>query len=643
MNRLIHSLNFQITAAIAALSLLFAVSTVYSLHVISAQHADDALLRLVGRLQFNQQHLTVQAMRYDAHAPRDYPSYYRDLGLYFEDLKRTRAELQAAIDALASNRFPPELLGPHMAMSAPPRLPPHSQQVATELAENWNTFVAGLDERIGPDPAEPRLEWAAQWIAQHNLTLADEVERLAESLQAEVAARAASALLINRLLLGAALLVAVGIGIWFYRRVLTPLGIAVDGFRQVANGDFAHRVPIVSDNEIGWLASAFNQLSDRLDTLRRLLTGLEQGADIDATLHTLSTTLPGLIPVDWIAVLVVGSDGRMHLERAYSDGRPEPTGHLAFTPDRTLLEECLNTRAPLHIPDVHEMAASSEHYEFLRKLERLGRRDAVFLPVGNGVTQGVAVFASRFPNNFRSDHLALLGNLGVLVGASLGRTLQLVESARLAAIGQFASGIAHEIRNPLATIALALEHTAGLEGLEPGTRKRIELARDELTRLERLLGDILLYAKPTALDRRRVDVEALLSEVIASEAAGDPRIDHPTGNCPWVDADPDRLRQVFINLIRNARQAAPQSEPITITCSPDAAGWPVLCFQNGGAPVPADVLPHLFEPFVTTRSEGTGLGLAIAQRIVHAHAGEISITSSEEGGTTVHVRLPPAE
>lgn len=641
MPRLQHSLRLQITLAIASLSLLFASSTLYSLHVIDQQHADDVLVRLAGRLQFNQQHLTVQAMRYEENAPRDYPSYFRDLRLYFEDLKKTREELSQIIDAFAGNRFDPGLTGGTMAMR--PRLPPPSHAAAMELADAWQAFLARLDERIGPDPEEPRLEWAAQSIVEGHAALESAARRLMTTLESDVASRADQANLVNRLLLLAALLVAVGIAAWFYRSVLAPLSVAVEGFKKVANGDFAHKVPVSRNNEIGWLADAFNHLSDRMDALRKLLTRLEQGANLEGTLRTLSETLPPLIPVDWIGVLVIGPDTRIHLEMAFSDGKPDTVGKLSFQPEKTLLEECIRNSEPLHIPDVREMANLSDAYVFLRQLAELGRRDAIFLPIGSGAgIQGVAVFASRYPNNFRSEHLALLRNLGVLVGVSLGRTLQLVENSRLATIGQFASGIVHEIRNPLATISLALDHLGSLSGLPPGAEKRVALAAAEVSRLERTLSDILLYAKPLVLDRTPQDLVELVVETVAAEGTDNRPIEIQSHPCPLVPADRDRIRQVLINLVRNAQQASPPGAAIGIRCRPSGAGWVEVEIANGGEPIPRKLLQRVFEPFVTSKSGGTGLGLPIVQRIVSAHGGEIELESDEQHGTRVLLRLPAA-
>ena len=342
-------------------------------------------------------------------------------------------------------------------------------------------------------------------------------------------------------------------------------------------------------------------------------------------------------------MLVFGPDGRIHLEKAFSDGKPDNIGKLSFEPERTLLEECINSREPLHIPDVRDMAALSDAYVFLRQLARLGRRDAIFLPIGSAPNlHGVAVFANRYPNSYRSEHLALLRNLGVLLGVSLGRTIQLVENSRLATIGQFASGIAHEIRNPLATISLALEHLRGLEDLPDGARKRAELGADEVARLERLLADILLYAKPLTLKRSPQDIAALVTEAIKAEAQVPESIEITSAPCPPVSVDRDRLRQVLINLLHNAQQASPPGGAVKVHCRPVGGVWAEVVIANGGEVIPETTLQRVFEPFFTSKSGGTGLGLPIVQRIVSAHGGEITLKSDAQNGTTAILRLPLA-
>lgn len=640
MPRFLRYLKTQIIVAILVLTSLFAASAFYSMHAIERQYTDQVLLRLAGRLQFHQQNLTMQAMQYDENAPRDYAAYYRDLRLYFKNLKHSRKSLDSLIDAFANNDFGQVLdYEPHHPL--PPSLPKRSEVFAIELAETWEAFSAKLDEQIGSNLEEPRLEWAAEWITSGNGDLKLATTKLLNSLETEVKHRTEQTQAINRLMLVFAVLISFGIMLWFYRRVLRPMTIAARGFDKVANGDFSHRVPNMRDNELGWMVGAFNRLSDRLETIHGLLTRLEQGDDLESTLRTLSETLPSLMPVDWIGMLVVGVDGRIHLEKAFSDGHPDTLGQQSFITDRTLLEECIRTRQPVHVADVVAMARLSKDYVFIRRLEERGRRDAILLPIGDGNrVQGVVVFASRYPNSYRTEHLELLQNIGVLLGVSLGRTVVLAENSRLANIGQFASGIVHEIRNPLATISMALEHLRDRIELPPGTGKRVMLANDEVSRLERLLSDILLYAKPLTLERQPADPCELLRSLV--EGFENPsRFDTHIAPCPAAMIDPDRMRQVLINLLRNAEQAAPASETIKVVChKPGETNWIIIQIENGGEAIPKRILDRIFEPFVTSKHDGTGLGLPIIKRITEAHGGDVSITSSPETGTRATLRIP---
>jgi signal transduction histidine kinase len=215
--------------------------------------------------------------------------------------------------------------------------------------------------------------------------------------------------------------------------------------------------------------------------------------------------------------------------------------------------------------------------------------------------------------------------------------VQLVERERLAAIGEFAAIIVHEIRNPLTTIDLGLSHFKRIE-LSNSSQARLSLALDELDRLKRLLSEILLYAKPQALQLTEVELIELSREILQGNEVRSVQFfaTHPR---VMVMGDRDKLKQVLINLFRNACEASPQAENVI---------WKIeyqidrvcIYIQNSGDPIPAEILPKLTQPFFSTKPEGTGLGLAIVKRIVEVHGGELEITSSVQSGTTVAVRLP---
>ncbi|WP_404788127.1 ATP-binding protein [Altericista sp. CCNU0014] len=215
---------------------------------------------------------------------------------------------------------------------------------------------------------------------------------------------------------------------------------------------------------------------------------------------------------------------------------------------------------------------------------------------------------------------------------------------RLAEIGELASMIVHEIRNPLTTLLLGLNAFKRLE-LPAQYQTYRSLALDEGERLQRLLNQILLYAKPQNLAQSKLELNHFVTEMLGTlrempAAAGKHLRFTGTPSPIQILADPDKLKQVVINLVTNAFEAVEEADEINISLHTEEAHRVCLQVQNGGAPIPADVLPKLTKPFVTTKSSGTGLGLAIVKRIVEAHGGELRIESSAAVGTTVTVQLP---
>jgi len=217
--------------------------------------------------------------------------------------------------------------------------------------------------------------------------------------------------------------------------------------------------------------------------------------------------------------------------------------------------------------------------------------------------------------------------------------------ARLAEIGELTAMIVHEVRNPLTTVLMGLNALKQSE-LSARSQMRLQLALDESDRLQRLLNEILLYAKEQRLDLHPIDLNQLLREVVDSLRSHPPMCDrqltvHHTAEPVWIEGDRDKLKQVMINLISNACEAVGRNDPVDcrlfVEQTPDSV---ILQTHNGGPPIPPDVLPTLTRPFVTTKSSGNGLGLAITKRIVDAHQGRLAIASSAQDGTIVTITLP---
>ncbi|MGL5877306.1 MAG: ATP-binding protein [Xenococcaceae cyanobacterium] len=224
---------------------------------------------------------------------------------------------------------------------------------------------------------------------------------------------------------------------------------------------------------------------------------------------------------------------------------------------------------------------------------------------------------------------------------------QLIERERLPALGEFASTIVHEIRNPVTTMLMGLNYFQKT-CTSSRDRQRAELALEEADRLQNLLKEILLYAKPQTLQLEALELNELIEAMLLSlqempEADGRKIKFIPAPTKVTILGDKDKLKQVSINLIRNACEAIDLGEVVTCKIELESEGDRVcLSVHNDGIPIPAELLPKLTQPFCSGKPGGTGLGLAIVKRIVDAHGGALSIQSEALEGTKVNITLPIA-
>ncbi|MBM4320516.1 MAG: hypothetical protein FJ125_11285, partial [Deltaproteobacteria bacterium] len=226
---------------------------------------------------------------------------------------------------------------------------------------------------------------------------------------------------------------------------------------------------------------------------------------------------------------------------------------------------------------------------------------------------------------------------------------------RLASVGQLAAGIAHEVRNPLASISGAVQLLSGGEKVSPDERALLEIVQRETDRLERLIASFLSYARPTSRGHRPVGVRELIL-VTLRMFENDPALG--TGiTCRveeleeelWVTGDADQLKQVLWNLLTNAAQAmagrwgtirvGAQRRP---SAEEQGKSWIEVWVEDEGHGMSEELQAHIFDPFFTTRSTGTGLGLATVHRIVEEHGGVIEVRSSEGQGTRMAFLLKEA-
>lgn len=253
----------------------------------------------------------------------------------------------------------------------------------------------------------------------------------------------------------------------------------------------------------------------------------------------------------------------------------------------------------------------------------------------------------------RADLIRLNAELESKI-AQLERTqAQLVQSEKLASIGEMSAAVAHGLRNPLASLRAAAQ-LVERHPHAPGAGEQLRAIIDEVDRLDRRITHLLSFSRPAPFHPLRENVSRLVDGLLLPfrqplrERGVDLQLDVPP-QLPDVRVDPLQLEQALQEIVSNAIDAMPAGGRLRIGASANGSPAPgmavTLEIQDTGTGIPAQTLPSICEPFFTTRPEGTGLGLAIAKRYVEQNGGTLEI-SSDAGGTTVRVRLPaliPAE
>ena len=214
------------------------------------------------------------------------------------------------------------------------------------------------------------------------------------------------------------------------------------------------------------------------------------------------------------------------------------------------------------------------------------------------------------------------------------------KSEKLAVVGELAAGVAHEIRNPLTSLK------GFIQLLKEGKRNQMyfDIIEAELERLNEIVDEFLLLGKPNPAKKAYNHVSAMLQHVMKL-LEGQALLHHVTVQCfvdeplPPLYCDENQLKQVFINIIKNAIEAMPNGGILRIEAKQRQDSI-LICITDEGCGIPKERMATLGEPFYSTKEKGTGLGLMVSFKIVEAHGGEMKIHSEEGKGTTVCLLFP---
>jgi len=265
----------------------------------------------------------------------------------------------------------------------------------------------------------------------------------------------------------------------------------------------------------------------------------------------------------------------------------------------------------------------------------------------DGVVFPVEVSASIFEVGNKKYILAI--DRDITERKQTENALQRAQQIRVA--GEMATGLAHEIKNPLAGIKAAMEMLSRESYFPEEDRIVLNKAIDEIKRIEYLMKSLLNFARPPKPQLVRTDVNAVLDTVVGS-VLKDPAYSREASRAidirknyglhlPAVMADPMQLQQIFMNLLLNAADAMPQGGTLDLeTKSGNGSGTLQIRISDTGTGIDAAVINNIFQPFFTTKSKGTGLGLAITKRLVEENEGQIRIESKASGGAVFTITLP---
>ena len=389
------------------------------------------------------------------------------------------------------------------------------------------------------------------------------------------------------------------------RRLFRPLSVLAEATRRVAQGEYRPIPPVSGQDELGQLVAAFNAMTVQLEQARMQDQAYQQR--MERSNRDFASVITGLES----AVALFDDQGRLLLRNPRYE---------AFTRGQTL-EELL-------------WQLDKEPADFLASL-------------GRGPVEETLRLADGRHWRLRAQRLAgreLGGMVLVLDDITL-----LLQAQRAEAWGEVARRFAHEIKNPLTPIQLAAERLRRklAMALEADERRLLDKATgtivSQVEALKNMVDDFSNYAQQPEMRRQRVDLAALLDEVLElyRQAGAGHRLELDTAGEAWVEVDADRWRQLFHNLVKNALEAV-QPDPcrLSVRIRPHGAGGLEIRFADQGPGFDPALESRLFEPYATTKHRGTGLGLAIVRQIVESHGGRIRAWNAEQGGACIEILLP---
>lgn len=561
----------------------------------------------------------------------------------------------------------------------------HHSPIITEKLNDirayTNKFETSLSHYIAGSPDEGRirlLKMEAYATGAELLKITSNMAVMAnERLQQrtrkaiEDVGRAQQILIITLMI---AFLIALWIAVNLTRNILNPVKKLIDVTRRIESGDLGYTTDYQDSTEFGELAASINDMSvslresntksvqylNRLAGLYRITLPFHAVSNISEVFSKVSLGIAELVDVEQCGLMLLDAKEEWIEQRYPASGNEVgPVGESRVGREDIIKLYFSSNRRPLIINDIDGL--NSLPTGLLMKGEGPLRNMLLGWVRLKGEIIGVIRLANKKTGNFAEEEARLIGiisnNISVAIeNAKLYEDLkaqmkelketqeQLVQAAKLAAIGELASNVAHEINNPLTSImgyAELIKEETDLGNI----MSDIDVIERESMRARDIVQQLLEFARRRPLEIKEIDINSLMRDAVSlvSIQLKDERIQimEHYSKLPMIMGDPNQLKQVFLNLINNAIHAISENGGDISISSRMKDAYVVMEIADTGHGISGDVLPKIFEPFFTTkREQGTGLGLSITYKIIQSHKGAIDVKSEEGNGTTFTISLP---
>ncbi|KUO62978.1 hypothetical protein APF79_14450 [bacterium BRH_c32] len=411
------------------------------------------------------------------------------------------------------------------------------------------------------------------------------------------------------------LLVSISMSFIISRLIANPISLLTNKVLQFEKGDYSTRSDIQSNDEIGELSNAFNKLAFTLSSNISELKLREER--ISVLLNAFEKSLAAIAIVD-SEFFVTEANNQFYnmigLDESFDEKKS--IEFLQFRYSLPLFNSIIEkvNKESIYINEVEIKSFDNQKNKFvLLSVTKISTTESI-------------------PK----------GYLFIEIDITERKKLEseIIRSEKLASLGKMSATIAHEIKTPLTSIKMNIDMISKSNDLEPEDKESIEIISKEVNRLNKLVKEVLQISRTAPLSLDKISLHDFLDEVISQANSNESnKLIHFSNNSnnSEIFIDPDKFKQVFLNLFQNSIEAIQNEGKITITNFNNSEFIYIKIVDNGKGITDAD---HIFDPFYTNKASGTGLGLSISARIIEQHNGQLELISSKPGETIFQIKLP---